>query len=119
MSRIEGDKERLIQVLSILIHNSLSYANATKRKEILLCAYEKRNYLYIQVIDYGSGIKEEIKANIFERFYRGDEARNEKNHFGLGLSIAKEIIELHGGIIRCEDTQEEGATFTIKLKRFI
>lgn len=119
LSRIEGDKERLIQVLSILIHNSLSYANAKERREILLRAFEIRNYLYIQVVDYGIGIKEEIKVNIFERFYRGDEARNEKNHFGLGLSIAKEIIELHGGIIQCEDMQEEGATFTIKLKRLI
>lgn len=119
LSRIEGDKERLIQVLSILIHNALSYANAIERKEILLRAYEKRSYLYIQVIDYGIGIKEEIKANIFERFYRGDEARNEKNHFGLGLSIAKEIIELHGGVIQCENMQEKGATFTIKLKRLV
>ncbi|KAB1438137.1 sensor histidine kinase [Candidatus Galacturonibacter soehngenii] len=119
LPKMEGDKERLTQVLSILINNSLAYANAKERKEIRLRAYEKRNYIYIQVIDYGIGIKEEIKANIFERFYRGDEARNEKSHFGLGLSIAKEIIELHGGIIKCEDTEENGSTFTIKLKRFI
>lgn len=119
LARIEGDKERLIQVLSILIHNSLSYAKAKERKEILLRAYEKRNYIYIQVIDYGVGIKEEIIDNIFERFYRGDEARNEKNHFGLGLSIAKEMVELHGGIIRCENMQKKGATFTIKLKRYV
>lgn len=119
LTRIEGDFERLQQVLTILIDNALAYANAQVDKTILINAFEKRNYIYIQVVDFGIGIPDEKKLYIFDRFYRGDKARNEKNHFGLGLSIAKEIIELHGGIITCTNTETKGTTFTIKLKRNI
>lgn len=119
LSQIEGDKERLEQVLTILIDNALAYANAKRDKRIILDAYEKRNYLYIQVIDFGTGIADERKAYLFERFYRGDAARNAKNHFGLGLSIAKEMVELHGGTLSYHDTEGGGATFTIKLKRVV
>lgn len=116
LPKIEGDKERLGQVLNILIDNAVSYANALN-KRILLKSYEKKNDILIQVIDFGQGIEEEKKAYIFDRFYRGDEARSEKNHFGLGLSIAKEIVELHEGVLTMEDTPSGGSTFTIKLKK--
>ncbi|WP_099468811.1 sensor histidine kinase [Konateibacter massiliensis] len=119
LANIQGDFERLKQVLAILIDNALSYAKAERDKRIVMQAYEKRNYLYINVIDFGTGIEEEKKAYIFDRFYRADEARNDKNHFGLGLSIAKEIIEMHGGILSCDDTTGGGSTFTIKLPRGI
>jgi len=52
---------------------------------------------------------------VFSRFYRYDQSRTDKNHFGLSLSIAKEIIELHEGTIAMQDSAEEGAEFIVVL----
>ncbi len=82
-----------------------------------LKAYTKRNYIYIEVIDYGIGIKDEEKGHIFDRFYRMDNSRNDKEHFGLGLSIANELVMLHGGTLMMVDTEGGGSTFVIKLPK--
>ncbi|WP_066716000.1 sensor histidine kinase [Clostridium sp. Marseille-P299] len=111
--KIYGDSVRLRQVLMILLDNALGHSQ-TKDK-LTLKAYTKRNYIYIEVIDYGIGIKDEEKEHIFDRFYRMDNSRNDKEHFGLGLSIAKELVMLHGGTLTIDDTEGGGSTFIIKL----
>lgn len=117
-----ADKQRLEQVLSILLDNAISYTPEGKR--IVLAAYEKKNPLIggaggskiiIEVQDTGEGISDDRKKQIFDRFYRGDASRNDKKHLGLGLSIAKELVELHGGTIVVLDNPGGGSRFLIKL----
>lgn len=75
------------------------------------------NHHKITISDNGSGISDEDKQHIFERFYRSDRAREERSHFGLGLAIAKEIITLHNGRIKVTDSEYGGASFIISLPR--
>ena len=65
--------------------------------------------------DNGPGIPDTIKAHLFDRFYRGDASRQDSGHFGLGLSIAREIMEAHHGTITVSDSPGGGATFTASL----
>ncbi len=110
---IYADKDRLTQVIGILIDNALSYSPANST--ISLHPSYKKNTFTLEVIDCGIGITDEQKKVIFDRFYRIDKARNDNKHFGLGLSIAKELIELQGGKISVSDTKGGGSTFTIEL----
>lgn len=112
---IKGDAERLSQVLGILLDNALDYGETADNKAIELSAYFNKGRLTIDVIDHGIGISDEQKEHIFERFYRGDSARNAKRHFGLGLAIAKELIALHEGELVVLDTSGGGSTFRISL----
>lgn len=110
---IYGDKERIKQILTILIDNAMSHTFIGE--VITLRTYSQKNYVVIEVEDHGKGISEEDKKLIFERFYLGNKSRNDKKHFGLGLSIAKELVELHGGDIGVKDTAGGGATFVVRL----
>lgn len=111
---ITGDKERLQQVLGILIDNAVSYT--PRNTTITLRCYVLNKHVYMEVEDHGAGITDIHKKHIFDRFYRVDSARNDKKHFGLGLSIAKEIIQLLGGKISIQETAGGGATFQITFK---
>jgi len=113
LHEINGDGERIKQILTILIDNAMSYTppGAT----IALRVYNQKHFVVVEVEDHGKGIHELDKKQVFERFYQGDKSRNEKKHFGLGLSIAKELIELHGGDISIKDTVGGGATFSFRL----
>jgi len=107
------DGEKMIQLLAILIHNAISYTDTGGM--IVLKAWYKSNHHYVLVSDTGIGIKDEHKKKVFEQFYRVDRARSKKDHFGLGLSIAREIVNAHQGNIRIEDTPGGGSTFVVKL----
>lgn len=110
---IQADSDRIKQVLTILLDNALSYVSAPN--SVTLKASLCPQCLLLQVIDTGTGIRDEDKPHIFERFYQGDQSRHEKNHYGLGLSIAYEIIALHNGKLTLTDTPGGGCTFTISL----
>jgi signal transduction histidine kinase len=99
------DKERIIQLITLLVHNAISYTPENGKIDISL-SYKKK-YFSISVADNGIGIPDEEKSKIFDRFYRSDKSRNSKEHFGLGLSIASEIVNAHN------DTPNGGATFTV------
>lgn len=107
------DKDRIIQVLSILINNAFSYTKENGLTKLNISF--KDNIIKIMIIDNGIGINENDKLHIFEPFYRADSSHNSKNHFGLGLSVAKEIISLHKGTLTVEDTDGGGSTFIINL----
>lgn len=107
------DKQRIAQVLSVLVDNAISYTPEGGR--ISLSTREACGGVELTVSDNGPGISDEMKKRIFERFYRKDTARTEKSHYGLGLSVAKEIVALHKGRLTVTDTPGGGATFHIFL----
>ena len=107
------DAERIAQVLEILLSNAISYSRENG-SIILNLSYEHQEFR-LQVIDNGIGISPAAKEHVFDRFYREDTARSGKEHFGLGLSIAKEIVSAHHGKILVDDTPGGGATFTVVL----
>ena len=106
-----SDEDRLNQIISILLDNAISYS--PEHSVILLDASKRKNCLNISIIDHGIGISEEDKKHIFDRFYRCDKSRTKKGHYGLGLSIANELISLLAGKIYLDDTPGGGCTFTV------
>lgn len=107
------DPHKIEQALSVLLHNAVSYTE--KGGSITVSVRYAKKHFQIFVADTGIGISDEDKKRIFERFYRADKARNTKEHFGLGLSIALSIVKQHGGRLRVEDTPGGGSTFIIEL----
>lgn len=107
------DGERIRQVLSILLHNGVSYT--PEHGKIRLSLTFDGRFFRISIADNGIGIPDEEKSHIFERFYRAEQSRSKKDHFGLGLSIAWEIISAHHGELTVSDTPGGGSTFTMTL----
>ncbi len=108
-----GDRDRILQILSVLLDNAMEYS--PEGSTVYLEAKRKNKKLHLSVIDEGNGISEKEKTRIFDRFYRTDKSRSDKNHFGLGLSVAKELAQLHGGIITVHDELSGGTRFTLTL----
>ena len=111
------DPDRIRQVISILLHNAVSYTPA-QGKICLSLSCEKvsgKANFFLSVSDNGIGISDEDKGKIFDRFYRAEKSRSTKGHFGLGLSIAYEIIHAHHGTITVADSMEGGSVFTVCL----
>lgn len=107
------DKDRLTQVLGILIDNAIAYSPEGSR--IILRPVLKKKVMHIEVEDHGIGIVKEQKPLVFDRFYRADHSRKASSHFGLGLSIAKELMIHMEGNILLRDTLGGGATFIVEL----
>lgn len=108
-----ADPERISQVVSILLHNAISYTPEHGKIELSI-AYKKEHF-YLSIKDNGIGISDEDKKKIFDRFYRVEKSRSTKDHFGLGLSIAHEIIKAHNGSIQVTDAEGGGSIFTVVL----
>ena len=115
LSPCKCDSSRISQVLGILLDNSASYVPAGGK--VWIGVEEKEKYFKLYVKDNGPGIPDERKESVFLRFYRADSSRKDKQHFGLGLCIAKEIVTLHHGSIKVEDTVGGGSTFVIRLPK--
>lgn len=108
-----ADADRIVQLLSILLHNAVSYTPEGGRIDLALS--HKKNRFYLTVSDTGIGIPPEDRKKIFDRFYRAEKSRSAKGHFGLGLSIAAEIVRLHHGTISVADRPGGGSVFTVIL----
>ena len=108
------DKVLLKQLMTILYDNALKYTE--EEGKIRFVAQFKDRYLYLRVEDNGPGIADEDKKRIFDRFYRVDKARTrQKGGFGLGLSLAKQIVEAFNGTISVRDNKPKGSIFEVKL----
>ena len=109
------DEERILQVLSILLDNALSYTPAGGSVTLSLSSDDHSPAVLFSVSDTGPGIPDAEKKHVFERFYRAESSRTDKEHFGLGLCIAKEITDAHHGKITVTDTPGGGACFRVTL----
>ncbi len=112
---VRGDFDSLVELLVILIDNAIKYGADDKRVELSGRASTK--WLTIELSDNGRGIAPKDLPHIFSRFYRADESRNKKQvgGFGLGLAIAKQIVEMHHGTIMVESVPGSGTKFVIRL----
>ncbi|RLQ90395.1 sensor histidine kinase [Planomicrobium sp. Y74] len=105
------DMDRMIQVLTNIVKNSIQF---TSNGEIRLSSYSEPGFTIIEVEDTGNGINVEEIDLIWRRFFKSDVSRG-SGQFGLGLSIVKQLVELHGGDIRVESEQGKGTKFIIRL----
>jgi signal transduction histidine kinase len=113
LPQVNVDVERMSQVLDNLILNAFRYT--PEGGKVLLSAVSTDGGVQIKVKDTGKGISPEDLPYIFDRFYRGDKARQHNGESGLGLAIAKSIVEAHGGKINVVSTPGQGTEFTITL----
>ena len=110
----DGDPERLHQVVANLLDNAVRHSPPGGTVE--LRAARSRTGVTIEVCDQGPGIDEEERSKVFERFYRADSARSSGDGgAGLGLAIARWIVDLHGGDIRVEGRQPYGCRMVVVL----
>ena len=115
LQTITADGDRLAQVFTNLVDNALKF---TPRSGLIsLRAWVENTEMLISVMDTGTGIPEHAQAHIFERFYQADPARRggEKHGAGLGLAIAHEIVQAHGGRISVRSKLGEGTSFDVFL----
>ncbi len=111
-----GSKDGLVQLFAILLDNAIKYS--PEKSQITLSSSVKGGNAYIAVADQGCGIKPDDLPHIFDRLYRADSSRTKgtKVHgYGLGLSIAKKIVDLHKGAIEVTSKVDKGSTFTVRV----
>lgn len=112
---VNGDRDRLKQVILNLVSNAINYTPPGGEVRVWLSKQDGRACLKVE--DTGPGIQPDDLPYIFDRFYRGDPSRKrtENSGFGLGLSIAKWIVDRHGGQIEVESQVGKGTRFTVWL----
>ncbi|MNM43115.1 Sensor protein kinase WalK [compost metagenome] len=114
---VKADVQKLKRVILNIIENSMKYKD-DKALKIDINIVEKHDEVIVEIKDNGKGIDKEILPNIFERFYRGDAARETiGGGSGLGLAIVKKIIEEHQGEIWAESELNKGTSIFFKLKK--
>ena len=110
------DEVHLATVLNNLFSNAVRYGNTPCKIELMV--KDSEHCLWFDISDNGPGIKKEDLKHLFEKFYRGAEAKQRViRGLGLGLYYVKQIVEAHGGTIVVQSKSGEGTTFHIKIPR--
>lgn len=113
-NKIKIDKNRISELLIILLDNAIKYTN--NGDKISIKTYQKDGKLNIEVQDTGIGISKKDMPHIFDRFYRADKSHSKKiEGTGLGLSIAATIVEMHNGTIKVKNNEPKGTIFIVKI----
>jgi PAS domain S-box-containing protein len=115
VGQITGDPDRLQQVVWNLLSNAIKFTDEGGRVEVILERID--HYVQITVRDTGQGIKPEFLAYVFDRYQQaGTSGSRRVGGLGLGLSLTRQLVEMHGGSVEAESEGEgKGATFTVKL----
>jgi len=109
---VTADKERVRQVITNLLHNALKFT--PPKGKVTVAAGLKGDSATLSISDTGIGISGEDLPHVFERFYKADKARS-GGGTGMGLAIAKHIVQAHGGTIRAQSEPGKGSTFSFSL----
>jgi PAS domain S-box-containing protein len=111
---IKGDRDKIVVAMHNLISNALKYT--PRGGKVSVTAEVKEDLLVVEVADTGIGISEDDQQRVFEKFMRGQDPRVEKvTGTGLGLTLAREVVRLHGGSITLQSELNKGSTFTLTL----
>lgn len=110
-----GERQSLIELFTILLDNAIKYS--PENSSVTISSSKSRRKLIFEVRDRGVGIAKEDIPHLFDRFFRSDSSRNKTNAegYGLGLAIAREIVERHKGEIFVKSKLAKGSTFTVTL----
>lgn len=113
---VHGDEESLEQVFSNLISNAVTYNKP--KGSVTISIKEEKEFMAIEIKDTGIGIAKEHIPLLFDQFYRVSRSESQKHKgTGLGLTIAKKIVDTHGGSIQVSSELEKGSTFTVLLPK--
>ncbi|MCX6794265.1 MAG: HAMP domain-containing sensor histidine kinase [Candidatus Gottesmanbacteria bacterium] len=114
-TNLQGNRTALTELLVIFLDNAIKYSQ--KQKTIHLTGRKSDGKIIIEITDQGFGIDEKDIPHLFDRFYRADKSRTKTGipGYGLGLSIARQIIDQHNGTIRVHSELKKGTTFTVEL----
>ena len=112
---IKADKKKINQVIYNLVNNAINYTGDDKKVTVRITKHKK--YYLVEVIDTGKGIKEEEIPYIWDKYYKNDK-KHQRNvvSTGLGLSIVKQILELHNYEYGVKSVLKKGSTFYFKIK---
>jgi signal transduction histidine kinase len=110
---LNADRDRLAQVVGNLLSNAVKYS--PEGGEVRVTVRNGGSEAVVEVTDEGVGIADEDAERIFEKFFRTDDASTSVGGTGLGLAVAREIVQTHGGTIGVESEPGHGATFTVRL----
>ncbi|MEK6682141.1 MAG: HAMP domain-containing sensor histidine kinase [Nitrospirota bacterium] len=112
---VKADRDKLSQIFTNLLDNAIKFSKTGGRIEIVLSA-QNDDFIKASVIDYGMGIPEKDKENVFEKFYQVHNDSDVKmKGTGLGLAITKSLVELHGGKIWVNSKEGEGSDFSFTI----
>lgn len=110
---LDGELQSLTELFVILLDNAIKYSS--NNSEVMITSNKTDHHIRIDISDKGMGIDEKDLPRIYDRFYRADKSRSQTKGYGLGLSIAKKIIEEYKGIITVNSTVSKGTVFTVLL----
>ncbi|MGN1347542.1 MAG: ATP-binding protein [Acutalibacteraceae bacterium] len=109
---INANKDLLTHVWQNLLSNAVKFSGSGGK--ITVSAKKKNGFIFVCFSDEGIGMSDEVRRRVFEKFYQGDSSHSTSGN-GLGLALAKRIVDLHGGEITVESEENKGSTFTVKL----
>ena len=115
ISELNLDSDRISQVLTNLVRNGIRHTE--RGGKVTLRVEEREDRVLVKVHDTGEGITKDRIDHVFDRFYRGDSSRSSEGGSGLGLSIAKELVEAHGGEISIDSEPGKGTVVTFSLPK--
>lgn len=113
--KIQGDEDRLLQVFLNLVSNAIKFSD-TQSGEVWITGYKMNQRVIVKISDNGPGVEPERREDIFKKFVRvRKQGKNHPKGSGLGLAVAKKIIDLHDGKITIQEREPSGSVFIVSL----